>query len=58
VSELPPVASAGPSASVAPVASDAVGSSAAHAPDPRRKVKPPKGSPHPAPTGKQVDFGY
>ena len=51
----PPVASASPSASVAP---DAVGSSASHAPDPHRKPKPSKGSPHPSPTGKQVDFGY
>jgi serine/threonine-protein kinase len=50
-----PVASASPSASVAP---DAVSSSASRAPDPHRKPKPPKNSPHPAPTGKQVDFGY
>lgn len=55
LSAPPPEASAGPSASVVP---DAVSSSAPHAPDPRRKPKPPKNSPHPAPTGKQVDFGY
>lgn len=54
-SAAPPVASAAPSASVPP---DTVGSSASHAPDPHRKPKPSKGSPHPAPTGKQVDFGY
>jgi serine/threonine-protein kinase len=52
---LPSVASAGPSTSAAP---DAVSSSASHTPDPRRKVKPAKGSPHPTSTSKQVDFGY
>jgi serine/threonine-protein kinase len=55
VSASPPVASASPSASVS---SDAVSSSAPHTPDPHRKTKPPKSSPHPTPTGKQVDFGY
>jgi serine/threonine protein kinase len=51
----PPAASASPSASAAP---EAVSTSASHAADSHRKAKPPKSSPHPAPTGKQVDFGY
>jgi serine/threonine-protein kinase len=55
VSLSPLEASASPSASVA---TDAVSSSAPHAPDPHRRPKPSKSSPHPTPTGKQVDFGY
>jgi len=54
-SDSPPTASASPSASAT---SDSAGSSVSHAPDPRRRPKPSKGSPHPASTGKQVDFGY
>lgn len=49
-----PVASAAPPAS----GSDTGSTSASHVPDPHRKTKPAKSSPHPPPTGKQVDFGY